>query len=173
MILKCERVPIKRCTAGQVADRNTTLTETAAGAGVITSRDFALFQDWGYRGLYNGETARDIAARKGLQRGQAVLDYMGPEELGDNLFRIVQTEAKLRRDATEGLTGKSHANATHHAVGREVREAIQRLGGTMPEDLPTPAESIKQVQRREQQRIEAKRQPPLFPAVDDGAEGGN
>jgi DNA-damage-inducible protein D len=117
--------------------------------------DFALFQDWGYRGLYNGETARDIAARKGLPRGQAILDHMGPEELGDNLFRIVQTEAKLRRDAAEGISGKGHANATHHAVGREVREAIQRLGGTMPEDLPTPAESIKQLQRLEQQRIEA------------------
>jgi DNA-damage-inducible protein D len=151
---------------GQLADRNSALSEAAASAGVVTSRDFALFQDWGYRGLYNGETARDIAARKGLARGQAILDWMGPEELVDNLFRALQAEAKIRRDEVQA---KAAANATHYAVGREVRETIARLGGTMPEDLPTPAQSIQQLRRAEQKRLDGERQPPLFPGADDPA----
>jgi DNA-damage-inducible protein D len=151
---------------GQLADRNIALSEAAASAGVLTSRDFALFQDWGYRGLYNGETARDIAARKGLARGQAILDWMGPEELVDNLFRAMQAEAKIRRDEVQA---KAAANATHYAVGRKVRETIAELGGTMPEDLPTPAQSIQQLRREEQKRLDDERQPPLFPDADDPA----
>jgi DNA-damage-inducible protein D len=151
---------------GQLADRNSALSEAAASAGVVTSRDFALFQDWGYRGLYNGETARDIAARKGLARGQAILDWMGPEELVDNLFRALQAEAKIRRDEVQA---KAAANATHYAVGRKVRETIAELGGTMPEDLPTPAQSIQQLRRAEQKRLDGERQPPLFPDADDPA----
>lgn len=130
--------------------------------------DLRAFMDAGYRGLYNGETARDIKARKGLARGQHILDWMGAEELAANLFRATQTEAKLRR---EGITGKAQANATHFGVGREVRETIQRLGGTMPEDLPTPTESIQALQRREQERLEAERQPSLFAPTDDGDYG--
>ncbi len=144
----------------QLSEHNRQLADTASGAGVVTSRDFAVFQDWGYKGLYNGETARDIAARKGLQRGQKILDYMGSTELAANLFRATQTEEKLRR---EDIQGKTAANRTHYEVGREVRETIQRLGGTMPEDLPTPADSIQQLQRKEQRRVEAERQPALFP----------
>jgi DNA-damage-inducible protein D len=149
---------------GQVADRNLSLAETAQMAGVVTPRDFAIFQDWGYRGLYAGETAKDIAMRKGLGRGQQILDWMGPEELADNLFRQVQAEAKMVRD---GVQTKADANHTHYESGKVVRRAIEELGGTMPEDLPTPPESIQQVQQREQQRLDAQRQPPLFP-LDDG-----
>ena len=76
---------------------------------------------------------------------------MGHEELAANLFRATQTEAKLRR---EHITGKREANQTHYCVGKEVRETIKRLGGTMPEDLPTPEKSIKQLEREEQKRLE-------------------
>lgn len=154
---------------GEVANRNLSLQETAQGAGVIAARDFAIFQDWGYKGLYNGETTRDIAARKGLARGQRILDWMGAEELAANWFRATQAEAKLRRDGTDN---KADANRTHFAVGRQVRQTIADLGGTMPEDLPTPTESIHELQRREQKRVEAERQPSLFAPEHDGADSG-
>jgi DNA-damage-inducible protein D len=144
---------------GEMADRNRALADAAAGAGVITSRDFAVFQDFGYMGLYGGEKARDIAARKGLAKGEKVLDWMNPEELASNIFRAAQTTAKLTR---EGTDNKADANQTHFTVGREVRETIARLGGTMPEDLPTPEQSIQQLERAEQQRIVAEQQPQLF-----------
>lgn len=150
-------------TRQEVIERNKLLAATATSAGVVTSRDFAVFQDHGYMGLYNGERARDIAARKGLRPGAPILDHMGGEELAANLFRVTQAEAKLRR---EGIDNKAEANATHYAVGRVVRKTIEELGGTMPEKLPTPAESVQQVERRERERIEheaqARRQPPLF-----------
>jgi DNA-damage-inducible protein D len=144
---------------GQVADHNKRLAEAAQDAGVVTTRDFAIFQDHGYMGLYSGERARDIHARKSLKKGQQILDWMDSEELAANLFRATQTEAKLRREET---AGKEVANQTHYAVGREVRETIKRLGGTMPEDLPTPGESTQQLRKREEQAIEARRQPSLF-----------
>ncbi len=148
----------------EMADRNRTLADAAADAGVITPRDFAIFQDFGYMGLYGGEKARDIAARKGLAKGEKVLDWMNPEELASNIFRAAQTTAKLKR---EGADNKADANQTHFTVGREVRETIARLGGTMPEDLPTPEQSIQQLERAEQQRIVGEQQPSLFP--DDSA----
>jgi DNA-damage-inducible protein D len=117
--------------------------------------DFATFQDHGYMGLYGGLRENDIHQRKGLtSEKQKILDYMGSEELGANIFR-----AKLRR---EQISGKDAANSTHYEVGREVRETIKRLGGTMPEDLPTPKKSIQELQLDEQRRIEAERQPSLF-----------
>ncbi len=140
---------------GEVAEKNRSLAGTAVGAGVITPRDFAIFQDHGYMGLYAGEKARDIAARKGLARGEHILDWMGGEELAANWFRITQAEAKLRR---EGIDNKAEANAAHHAVGREVREAIARIGGTMPEELPTPAQSIQQMERAERALLEREAQ---------------
>jgi DNA-damage-inducible protein D len=153
----------------EITERNKALSMAALDAGVVTPRDFAVFQDHGYRGLYHGETARDIAARKGVKPG-TILDWMGSEELAANWFRITQTEAKLHR---EGITGKTAANATHRAVGQEVRATIERLGGTMPEDLPTPARSVQQLQRDEQRRLEAARQPSLFdtPAETDARSG--
>jgi DNA-damage-inducible protein D len=145
---------------GQVADRNISLADAAASAGVVSGRDFAVFQDWGYRGLYAGETARDIAARKGLSRGQKILDWMGPDELAANLFRASQTEQKLRR---EPIQGKTEANQTHFQVGHQVRRFIvDELGNAPPEQLPTPDVSIQELQRREHKRLEAERQPSLF-----------
>jgi DNA-damage-inducible protein D len=144
---------------GQVAEWNTQLGETAQLSGVATGRDFAVFQDWGYRGLYDGEKARDIAARKGLSRGQHILDYMGSTELAANLFRITQTDEQLRMHE---VREKDEANRTHFEVGQKVRKAIADIGGTKPEHLPTPAESIQELQKREQQRLESERHPSLW-----------
>jgi DNA-damage-inducible protein D len=146
---------------GQMADRNLSLADAASVVGVVTQRDFALFQDHGYRGLYGGETARDIAVRKGLARGQQILDWMGPDELAANLFRASLTEQRLRNDPVDS---KADANQVHHQTGAAVRQVIIEQGGTVPEQLPTPEVSIQELQRRERQRIEAERQPPLFPA---------
>ena len=145
---------------GQMADRNTSLADAAAVSGVITRRDFATFQDHGYRGLYGGETARDIAARKGLAKGQQILDWMGPDELAANLFRASLTEQRLRNDPVDT---KDQANQVHRQTGAAVRQVIIEQGGTVPEQLPTPEMSIQELQRREQKRIDAERQPSLFP----------
>ncbi len=149
---------------GQIADRNLTLADAATVSGVVTRHDFAIFQDHGYRGLYGGETARDIAARKGLKRGQQILDWMSADELAANLFRASQTEQRLRREA---IQGKTQANQTHYEVGKAEREFIVGQGNPPPEELPTPEYSIRDLQKREQQRIEAERQPSLWSA-DEG-----
>lgn len=143
----------------QLAEHNRLLATVASDAGVVTSRDFAIFQDHGYMGLYGGLKARDIHARKGLKKSQQILDHMGSTELAANLFRATQTEEKLRR---ENIQGKTAANQTHFAVGRKVRQTIEELGGTMPEDLPTPPKSIKQLEREEKQRASQELQPSLF-----------
>ena len=118
------------------------LAETARKAGVITNEEFAIFQNAGYMGLYGGMTVDEIHQKKGLAVGQKILDYMGSTELAANLFRISQTDEKLRKDK---VSDANTATAVHHAVGKEVREAIEKIGGTMPEDLPTPAKSIAQI----------------------------
>lgn len=151
----------------QLTEHNKSLAAAAGDAGVLTSRDFAVFQDHGYMGLYAGERARDIHARKGLAKGQHILDHMDSEELAANLFRATQTEAKLRR---EGIQGKDAANDAHHEMGKAVRAFIIEQGNTPPEALPTPPASINQVRAREQQRIEGERQPSLF-GPDANAEG--
>ena len=107
---------------------------------------FAIFQDHGHQGLYGGLKAKDIHARKSLQKNQEILDFMGSDELAANIFRASQTKQKLER---EQVKGKDQANRTHNAVGKEVRDTIKRLGGTMPEDLPTPKESIQQIEQNE------------------------
>ncbi len=149
----------------QLTSYNKQLADAAQAAGV-PSNGFAAFQDHGYRGLYAGETARDIAARKGLKKGQGILDWMDPDELAANLFRASLTEQKLHNDPT--IVGKEAANHAHHDVGAAVRSVIIEQGGTPPEQLPMPAQSIQQLQRQEQKRIEAghqaKRQPQLFPS---------
>lgn len=148
----------------EVVDRNVDLAAAAAAqAGLVSGRDFATFQDHGYRGLYNNETARDIAARKGLAKGEKILDWMDSEELAANWFRITQTEAKLRRD---GIGNKEDANAAHFQVGRVVRKTIAELGGTMPEDLPTPTESIRQLRERLEEAHDREERPSLFPELD-------
>jgi DNA-damage-inducible protein D len=143
-----------------LATFNVRLQEAAQQAGVVDPSDFADFYDHGYMGLYANLRENDIHAHKHLKASQKISDYMGSEELGANIFRSTQADAKLRRDQVDT---KEQANTSHFEVGREVREAIKRLGGTMPEDLPTPAKSIQQIQRDEQKRIEQrKRQPSLF-----------
>ena len=105
-------------------------------------------------GLYGGETAGDIKRRKGLKGNQEILDNMSSEELGANLFRITQTEAKMRR---EGTDTPAKANAAHYQVGTIVREAIQKVGGTMPEELPTPEKSIKELQAEQHKQLKPKK----------------
>lgn len=136
----------------ELAQHNKYLAAAAAEAGVESGLDCAVFQDHGYRGLYGGLGAKAIHARKGLKKSQKSLDHMGSTELAANLFRATQTEEKLRRD---GVKGKQEANQTHLAVGWKVRETIRELGGTMPEDLPTPERSIQQIETA-QQRITKK-----------------
>ncbi len=147
---------------GQLADHNRQLADAARGAGVIVARDFAIFQDHGYRGLYGGLDSRTIHTRKGLAKNEAILDHMASEELAANLFRATQAEAKIRR---ERVQGKEDANRTHYAVGREVRDTIGRLGGTMPEDVPTPEKSTQHLARERTERERMQLQPPLFTEV--------
>lgn len=134
----------------ELKDHNKSLADAAHDAGVIKPMDYAIFQNKGYQGLYGGLSRKDIHAKKQLKKNQDILDYMGHEELAANLFRATQTEAKLRRDHVQG---KENANQTHFEVGKKVRQTIADLGGTMPENLPTPAKSIKQLERKQQKRL--------------------
>lgn len=127
----------------ELAAHNKHLAAAAKDAGVESSLDYAIFQDHGYKGLYGGLGAKDIHAHKGLKKSQKILDHMGSTELAANLFRATQTEEKLKR---EKVQGKREANKAHYEVGEKVRATIKELGGTMPEALPTPAQSIKQVE---------------------------
>lgn len=128
----------------EMAEHNKLLVAAAKDSGVKTNLDYSIFQNYGYMGLYGGMKARDIHQHKGLKKSQKILDHMGYEELAANLFRATQTEAKLRRDK---IQGKENANQTHYDVGAKVRQTIKELGGTMPEDLPTPDKSIQQLER--------------------------
>jgi DNA-damage-inducible protein D len=127
----------------ELATHNKHLAAAAKDAGVETSLDYAIFQDHGYKGLYGGLGNKEIHARKGLKKSQKILDHMGSTELAANLFRATQTEEKLRRDQ---VSGKAQANKTHFEVGRKVRQTIAELGGTMPENLPKPESSIRQIE---------------------------
>lgn len=129
---------------------NKSLAEAAQMAGITDQRDYAIFQNKGYQGLYGGLGAKEIHARKGLKKSQNILDHMGSTELAANLFRATQTDEKIRR---ENITGKEAANEAHYEVGRKVRETIKELGGTMPEDLPTPEKSIKQIEREHNKKL--------------------
>lgn len=133
----------------EMKKHNKSLAEAAQMAGVKTSLDFATFQNMGYQGLYGGLDRRGIAVRKGLGPNADILDHMGSTELAANLFRATQTDEKLRR---ENIKGKTAANRTHYNVGRKVRQTIAELGGTMPEDLPTPEKSIKQIEREQKKK---------------------
>ncbi len=150
---------------GEVTEKNNSLNEAARAAGVTTSRDFAVFHDAGYKGLYGGESARAIAERKGLKKGQHILDHMGSDELAANLFRASLTDQKLRRDP---VATKEDATQTHYDLGAAVRGFIIEQGGTPPEQLPTPAHSIKEIEHAEQERAKAQLQPPLFPPNEGG-----
>jgi DNA-damage-inducible protein D len=133
----------------EIRRHNTQLADAAKGAGVVEPMDYAVFQNHGYMGLYNGLKMADIHKRKGLKPSQKILDHMSSSELAANYFRATQTEEKLRRD---GVKGKEAANATHFAVGRKVRQTIQELGGTMPEDQPV-AESIKKLEAKRAKQL--------------------
>lgn len=128
----------------EMTEHNKSLADAAKMAGVETPQEYAIFQNYGYMGLYGGLKAADIKARKGLKKNQNILEHMGSTELAANLFRATQTDEKLRR---ENIHGKAAANRTHLEVGKKVRQTIKDLGGTMPEDLPTPEKSIKQLER--------------------------
>lgn len=131
----------------EMRKHNISLADAARNAGVITPMDFAIFQNHGYMGLYGGLKAQDIKKRKGLTKNQDILDHMGSTELAANLFRATQTDEKLRR---EHIVGKAKANKTHFDVGKKVRQTIADLDGTMPENLPTPSKSTKQLKREQQ-----------------------
>lgn len=126
----------------ELKEHNKQLVEAAQQAGVESSLDFAIFQNHGYRGLYGGLDQKAIHAHKSLKKNQKILDHMGSTELAANLFRATQAEEKLRRD---NVQGKQQANQTHFEVGNKVRQTIAELGGTMPEDLPTPENSIQKL----------------------------
>jgi len=136
----------------QMKEHNRYLASAAKEAGVVKSLDYAIFQDHGYRGLYGGLGQVDIHRRKGLKKGQKILDHMGSTELAANLFRATQTEDKLRR---ENIRGKDKANQAHFEVGKKVRQTIKELGGTMPESLPS-AENIKKIASKNKKQVENK-----------------
>lgn len=129
---------------------NYSLNQAAKNAGV---KNFDRFHNYGYKGLYNGETADDIAKRKGLRYREDILDNMGSEELAANLFRITQTESKLRKD---NVSSEKEANKTHYNIGKNIREVIAKNGGTMPEDLPTPQKSLKQLEKENKKGLKKK-----------------
>ena len=126
---------------------NYSLNQTVKNAGV---KNFDKFHNSGYKGLYNGETADDIAKRKGLRYREDILDNMGSEELAANLFRITQTESKLKRD---NISTEKEANKTHYNIGKNIREVIAKNGGTMPENLPTPEKSLKQLEKESKKKL--------------------
>ncbi len=128
---------------------NSQLADAAKGAGVIEPRDYAIFQNSGYQGLYGGLGQKEIHAKKGMKKSQKILDHMGSTELAANLFRATQAEEKLIRDE---IKGKANANRTHKEVGAKVRQTIKELGGTMPEDLPTAC-AIKSVETKKRKLL--------------------
>ncbi|MDD3304342.1 MAG: DNA damage-inducible protein D [Clostridia bacterium] len=129
---------------------NYSLNQTARNAGV---KNFDKFHNSGYKGLYNGETANDIAKRKGLRYREDILDNMGSDELIVNLFRISQTEQKLRND---NVQTENKANETHYEMGRDIREFIQKKGGRMPEEMPTPDKSLKLLEKEKSNKLISK-----------------
>ena len=130
-----------------LANKNLLLADAAKNAGV---KNYGKFNNYGYMGLYNGEKAKDIAERKGIKENDDILDFMGSEELGANIFRITQTEAKLKKD---NIDNELNACNTHFIVGSAVRKTIKELGGTMPEDLPTPDKSIKELEKERLKKV--------------------
>ncbi len=130
---------------------NYSLNQTAKNAGV---KNFDKFHNYGYKGLYNGETADDIAKRKGLRYREDILDNMGSDELIANLFRISQTEQKLKKD---NIQTEKEANKTHYNIGKNIREVIAKNGGTMPEELPTPKKSLKQLEKENKKDLKSKK----------------
>jgi len=135
---------------GDIKQWNQMLAESAHNAGVISDDEYATFQNAGYMGLYGGLKVEDIHKKKGLKKHDRILDFMSSSELIANLFRISQTEEKLKKD--KAATADA-ANEIHFIVGREVRGTIERVGGTMPENLPVPNKSISTVEREQLKKL--------------------
>jgi DNA-damage-inducible protein D len=135
---------------GNIKQWNQLLAEAARNAGIITNEEFAIFQNAGYMGLYGGLSVADIHERKGLKENEKILDFMGSTELIANLFRISQTEEKLKRDEVSSAIEASNA---HYEVAEKIRKAIIEMGATLPEDLPKPEKSIQVVEREEIRRL--------------------
>ena len=133
----------------QTRDGDKVLYKIAKEKGV---KNFDRFTNAGYKGLYNGETANDIAKRTGLRYREDILDNMCSAELGANIFRITQTESLLEKQIEPN---EQVATDTHYRVGKTVRKAIEELGGTIPEDLPTPKKSIKELEKNDLERIKS------------------
>lgn len=128
-------------TRENVRNKNKYLFNTARMSGV---QNYGKFNNYGYKGLYNGETSKDIANKKGISEKEDILDYMSSTELAANLFRITQTDEVLKN---KNINNENDACITHHKVGQAVRQTIKRIGGTMPENLPTPNKSAKQIEK--------------------------
>ena len=133
-----------------IKEHNISLAEAANQAGIKEPKDYAIFQNEGYKCLNGCLGVKQIHAKKGLKKSQKILDHMGSTELAANLFRSTQTDEKLRR---EGIKGKENANKIHHDVGAKVRQTIKELGGTMPEDLETPTKSIQQIRKESKKAL--------------------
>ena len=138
----------------EMKNHNKKLAEAAKDVGVKEPLDYAIFQDFGYMGLYGGLKAKDIHANKGLKKSQGILDHMGSTELAANLFRATQAEEKLRKEKSY-IKSKQQANTVHYEVGKKVRQTMEEIGGTMPENLPT-AESIKKIEKQKTKELEDK-----------------
>lgn len=136
----------------ELTEHNKHLMSAAKGAGVIDSIDYAIFQNWGYQGLYGGLDRKGIQRKKGLADSANILDHMGSTELAANLFRATQTEEKLKKD---GVKNKIAANKTHYEIGTKVRNTIKEIGGTMPENLPV-AENIKKIEAKTKKNLKDK-----------------
>jgi len=139
---------------GDIKQWNQMLAEAAHNAGVISDEEFAQFQNAGYMGLYGGETVQDIHTRKRLAPKQKILDFMNSQELIANLFRISLAEEKIRKEQVQGTDA---ATATHHQVGYEVRQAIERVGGVLPENQPTPNKSIEEIQKEQLKKLKSQK----------------
>lgn len=134
----------------EMTSHNKSLAEAAQMAGVDDPKDYAIFQNKGYQGLYGGLGVKEIHEKKGLKKNQKILDHMGSTELAANLFRATQTDDKLRR---EKIIGKENANKTHFDVGQKVRQTIKELGGTMPEEIPSSKKSVKQIEKEQADKL--------------------
>lgn len=137
----------------EMKEHNKQLASAAKGAGVIDPLDYAIFKNFGYKGLYDGLDRKGIQRKKGLKEKDDILDHMGSTELASNLFVATQTEEKLKKDK---IKDKATANKTHYDVGKKVRQTIKDIGGTMPEDLPV-AENIKSIEAKSKKKIDGKK----------------
>ena len=141
---------------GNIKQWNQLLAEAARNAGVITDEEFAIFQNAGYKGLYGGLTVSDIHEKKGLSEKERILDFMGSTELIANLFRISQTEEKLKLEEADSAI---QANNIHYEVAEKIRNAMIEMGTTLPENLPTPEKSIQVIEREEIRKLRESKKP--------------